>query len=372
MVIEQAELEAMMTGPPASFHRGDPERLGYIVYTSGSSGVARGVCHAHRAILARRMMFDGWYGLTAQDRLLHAGAFNWTFTLGTGLLDPWTMGATALVAREGTALEALPLLLKRHDATLFAAAPGVFRRLLRGDLPPLPQLRHALSAGESLSEQVAQRWYARTGTPIYEAYGMSECSTFISASPARPAMSGTMGRPQAGRRVALLGASGPVEEGTPGEIAVHESDPGLMLGYLNAPDETAARMREGWFLTSDQGVVTESGDIRYLGRLDDVMNAGGYRVAPLEVEQALSGFAGLGEIGVCSVRVGEGTEVIAAGYTATAPLDHDAFAAFASTRLARYKQPRIYRHLPELPKGGNGKRNRRALRCCLESLLDTT
>jgi acyl-coenzyme A synthetase/AMP-(fatty) acid ligase len=55
------------------------------------------VAHAHRAVWARRMMMHGWYGLTPEDRLLHAGAFNWTFTLGTGLLDPWAMGATALI-----------------------------------------------------------------------------------------------------------------------------------------------------------------------------------------------------------------------------------------------------------------------------------
>ena len=83
--------------PPADFDMGDPDRLAYIIYTSGTSGVPRGVCHAHRAIWARQMMMQGWYGLRPEDRLLHAGAFNWTYTLGTGLMDPWTMGATALI-----------------------------------------------------------------------------------------------------------------------------------------------------------------------------------------------------------------------------------------------------------------------------------
>jgi acyl-coenzyme A synthetase/AMP-(fatty) acid ligase len=76
---------------------GDPDRLAYLVFTSGSSGEPKAVAHAHRAIWARRMMTEGWYGLTPEDRLLHAGAFNWTFTLGTGLLDPWAIGATALI-----------------------------------------------------------------------------------------------------------------------------------------------------------------------------------------------------------------------------------------------------------------------------------
>ena len=77
------------------------------------------------------MMFDGWYGLRATDRLMHAGAFNWTYTLGTGLMDPWTMGATALIPEPGVAPAALPTLLARHEATIFAAAPGVYRQLLK-------------------------------------------------------------------------------------------------------------------------------------------------------------------------------------------------------------------------------------------------
>ena len=87
-VVPAEALQAMYALPPASYVMGDPERPGYIIYTSGTSGQPRAVTHAHRAIWARRMMWEGWYGLTENDRLLHVGAFNWTYTLGTGLLDP--------------------------------------------------------------------------------------------------------------------------------------------------------------------------------------------------------------------------------------------------------------------------------------------
>ena len=148
-VLEEADVMGLADHPPVAPVLGDPERPAYIIFTSGTSGQPRGVVHAHRAIWARRMMWDGWYGLTTQDRLMHAGAFNWTYTLGAGLMDPWTMGATALIPAPGLSSTQLPLLAERHQATIFAAAPGVYRQMLRAKLP-MPKLRHGLSAGEAL------------------------------------------------------------------------------------------------------------------------------------------------------------------------------------------------------------------------------
>ncbi len=333
---------------------GDPERPAYIIYTSGTSGQPRAVVHAHRAILARRMMWDGWYGLRADDRLLHAGAFNWTYTLGTGLMDPWSIGATALIPAPGTDATALPALLAQHDATIFAAAPGVYRRILRGDMPPMPQLRHGLSAGEKLPETLRQRWQTVTGTPLHEAYGMSECSTFISGSPNRPAPPGTLGYPQPGRRVQLMPDSQ--------IIAVHRSDPGLMLGYLNQPAETAAKFDGDWFLTGDIGHETPDGAIAYAGRADDMMNAGGTRVSPIEVEEALTHHPAITEVAAAEVRLRTDLSLIAAFYVADNLLDEDDLTAYASAHLAAYKIPRVFCRVDSLPRGTNNKLLRHVLR----------
>ena len=107
--------------PPCAYDMGAPDRPGYIVFTSGSGGTPRAVVHAHRAVWARRMMWDGWYGLRTDDRVLHAGAFNWTYTLGTGLMDPWAIGATALVVAPGAPMS---LLMRRHDATNLCRRAG--------------------------------------------------------------------------------------------------------------------------------------------------------------------------------------------------------------------------------------------------------
>ncbi|MFV0513189.1 MAG: class I adenylate-forming enzyme family protein [Jhaorihella sp.] len=364
-----AALQAMRELPPCDWAMGDPGRLAYVVYTSGTSGRPRAVAHAHRAIWARRMMVDGWYALREADRLCHAGAFNWTFTLGTGLMDPWTIGATALIPEPDTEISAIPGLLHAHSATIFAAAPGVFRKMLQDRLRlDLPDLRHGLSAGEKLSHALHERWRAASGTGLFEAYGMSECSTFISSSPAHPAQGDALGQPQIGRRVAILGPDGQaVPLGQAGTIAVHGDDPGLMLGYLNAPEEMGQRMRGPWFLTGDQGAMAADGQIAYLGRDDDMMNAGGYRVSPLEVETVLASHPGITQAGAAEVRIKDGVSVIAAFYTGPATLEERALRAYVEGKLARYKQPRVYLHMPALPTGANGKLLRRALPACFEA-----
>jgi acyl-coenzyme A synthetase/AMP-(fatty) acid ligase len=363
-VLDIDGLRALREAAPCAWAMGDPDRLGYIVYTSGTSGRPRGVLHAHRAVWARRMMWDGWYGLTPADRLLHAGALNWTYTLGTGLLDPWAMGATALVPTPGVGPEQLPLLMRRHDVTIFAAAPGLYRQILKsGERLSLPRLRHGLSAGEKMPEVTRRAWEAATGTPVHEAFGMSECSTFISGAPARPAPPGSSGYPQPGRLIALIGADGdPVPRGTPGVIAVHASDLGLFLGYLGAEAETRARFSGDWFLTGDIGVMAEDGAIGYQGRDDDMLNAGGVRVSPLEIEAVLNTHPDIAESAACEVSPREGVSVIAAFYVAEHDLDEVALGSFAAERLARYKQPRIWRRVEALPRGANNKLLRRSLR----------
>ncbi len=333
--------------PPAPAPQmGDPDRPAFVVYTSGTSGAPRAVVHAHRAIWARGMMTEGWTGLRGDDRLLHAGAFNWTFTLGTGLLDPWTAGATALIP-----------------------APGIHRRVLRAEMPALPALRHGLSAGERLPPALRTRWRDATGTDLHEAFGMSECSTFLSGSPARPAPDGATGFAQPGRRIALLDDAGaPVPRGTPGLIAVAATDPGLMLGYLGQAEETRARYSTdgAWFLTGDIGAMDATGAITHLGRGDDMMNAGGVRVSPVEVETAFLAHAAITDAAAVERPVASGATVIALHYVADTALSDADLAAFAADRLARYKCPRIFVRETALPRGANNKLSRRTLRARAE------
>src|SRR5690606_10828659 len=118
-------------------------------------------------------------------------------------------------------------------------------------------------------------WQERTGTDIHEALGMSEISTFLSGSPARPAPLASCGFPQPGRRIAALNEAGdPVAVGETGLLAIATDDPGLMLSY-----EGAAPPEGEWFTTGDLVSIDASGAFHYQGRADEMMNPGGIRVS---------------------------------------------------------------------------------------------
>jgi acyl-coenzyme A synthetase/AMP-(fatty) acid ligase len=367
VTIAAAEIDALRRHEPAAFAATAPDDPAFIVYTSGTGGRPKGVVHAQRAAWARRMMWRGWYGLEPGDRVLHAGAFNWTYTLGAGLTDPWAAGATALIHAGPADRHVWPRLAAAHAPTIFAAVPGVYRQMLGapglGD--GFAALRHGLSAGEALPLRVRTEWEAATGRPIYEALGMSEISTYISFSPDHPGMPGRAGRPQPGRRVAILDeAGGPVPRGEPGDLAVSRRDPGLMLGYWRRAAETAAAFKGEWFVTGDRAIMHEDGTITHLGRSDDLMNAGGFRVDPVEVEAALLEHPLVVEAAAVERAVKADARVIVAFYVAQpgGEIDEAGLAAHCAARLARYKQPRIFRRVAALPHGPTGKLLRRQLR----------
>lgn len=359
-VLTEAALRGFEGGARAAWAMGDPGRLAYVVTTSGSSGSPRAVAHAHRAAWARRMMHSGWEGLTGSDRLFHAGALNWTYTLGAGLLDPWSVGATAMVMAEGTGTEQIPLLLKRHDVTIFAAVPGIYRKILSAcPTLALRHLRHGLSAGEKLPAALRADWRQATGTDLHEALGMSECSTFVASSPARPAPDGATGYPQPGRHIAVLGADGqPLPRGAPGILSIRTDDPGLFLGYLDG--ETIDGPKGDWFRTGDIVTMDEDGALRSLGRDDDMLNAGGFRVSPVEIETAMNAHPGVTASAAVEISVRADVTVIALAYTG--PATDAELEAHAAAWLAPYKRPRLYLRRGSMPTTANGKINRRALR----------
>jgi acyl-coenzyme A synthetase/AMP-(fatty) acid ligase len=342
----------------------------YLIYTSGTSSSPKGVLHAHRAAWGRRPMYQGWYAIAADDRVLHAGAFNWTYTLGTGLTDPWANGATAIVYTGAKDPAIWPRLIAATGATLFAGVPTLYRQILKYGAPSrsdLGALRHGLVAGETPPPGLFEEWSERTGRELYEALGMSELSTYISTSPSVPRRPGAVGKAQPGRSVAILpvdGGTAPLAGGETGLLAVHRSDPGLMLGYWQRPDEEAEVLRGDWFIGGDLASIDADGYVSHHGRANDLMKALGYRVSPLEVEGVLAGHPQVAEVACAEVRVASGVSVIGAFIVPREPADPpsaEAIKAFAARELAAYKCPREVVIVSALPRTANGKVKRSAL-----------
>lgn len=375
--IETGDLPALLTSdivalaqtPSTGYADTRKDDPAFLVYTSGTSGTPKGVLHAHRSVWGRRPMVDGWYGLTRDDVMVHAGAVNWTYTLGVGLSDPWANGASTVLYNGPKAINVWPRLIRDHSGTLFAAVPSLYRQLLRdSDIGEgIPTLRHGLTAGEPLPMQVATDWARITGLPLYEALGMSECSTYISSGPVTPPRSGTPGRPQPGRCVAILPADDaaeprPLALGQSGLLAVHKTDPALMLGYWKRPEEDAQVWRGDWFCGGDLAHMDQDGYVWFEGRADDVMNAQGYRVSPAEVEAALLSHDGVNEVAVREVEMSSGVHLIAAFVKSEGPaLEVGDLLTHASETLAPYKRPKEIRFLDELPRTANGKLARKQL-----------
>ena len=352
--------------PPHPTRADDPA---YLVYTSGTTGYAKGALHAHRALLGHLPASRYWFDFQPTgDRVLHSGKYNWTYVLGTGLMDPLYRGTTTIVHEGPPDPTAWPRLIARHGATIFIGVPTIYRQILhktRCGAADVPTLRHCMCAGEPLSGEVLTAWRERFGQDVYEGLGMTECSYYISQPRARPIRPGSAGFPQPGHGVKLLDIETmrEVAADQEGMLCIPRSDPGLLLRYWNRPDETAAAFRNDWFLTGDYARRDADGYLWFLGRRDDLINSFGYRVSPHEVERVLRDHPAIADCAVVGEEVAANKTVVAAHIVSRpgAALSADDVIAYAHHHLAPYKAPRLVHFVADLPRTRNGKLLRRAL-----------
>jgi len=354
--------------PPHPTRADDPA---YLVYTSGTTDYPKGVLHAHRSLLGRQPASEYWFSFApgGGDRVLHAGKYNWTYVLGTGLMDPLYRAQTTIVYEGAPSPHVWPRLIAEHGATIFIAVPTVYRQIVQKTASghaDVPTLRHCMCAGEPLSGEVLAAWRERFRQDIYEGLGMTECSYYISQPRGWPIRPGSAGFPQPGHDVRLLDPDTlqPVPAGAEGMLCIPRTDPALLLRYWNREAEMADAFRDGWFLTGDYARLDDDGYLWFLGRHDDLINTFGYRVSPYEVERVIKDHP---DVADCAA-VGEETDpgkVVVAAYVIRRPgstLTPDAVRAYAGQHLASYKAPRVVYLVDDLPRTRNGKVLRRELR----------
>lgn len=342
----------------------------YLVYTSGTTGYPKGVLHAHRALIGREPASKYWFDFDfnktndskIQDRIMHSGKFNWTYVLGSGLMDPLYLGKTVIVHEGKNDADLWTRLIAKHSATIFVGVPTIYRQIIqksKATKADVPSLRHCMSAGEHLSDEVLQQWRERFGVDIYEAVGMSEFSYYLSQSKFRPIRAGSAGFPQPGHGIQLLDPETllPVATGEEGMISVPESDPGLFLRYWNLDEETAKYKHDGWFFTGDYARYDADGYIWFLGRKDDIIKSFGYRVSPYEIERVYKSHPAVADCAAVGEEL-EKDKLLVVTYVILQPnsaVTADELLAFGKEHLAAYKSPKTVYLTKDFPRTKNGK-----------------
>jgi acetyl-CoA synthetase len=363
MSLEKSLNEILASAPACKTKADDPA---YLVYTSGTTGYPKGVLHAHRALLGRQPAAQYWFnyaeGENATDRIMHSGKFNWTYVLGSGLMDPLYLGKTVIVHEGKNDAQVWLDLIQKHQATIFIGVPTIYRQILQkttATQAEIPSLRHYMSAGEHLSDEVLSQWHDRFGVDIYEAVGMSEFSYYLSQSQFRPIRPGSAGFPQPGHNIKLLDPETlkEVPVGEEGMISVPDSDPGLFLNYWNLPEETTKYKHDSYFFTGDYAKYDADGYIWFLGRKDDIIKSFGYRVSPYEIERVYKGHPDVADCAAVGEEI-EKDKLLVVIYVILKPVataTADDLVAFGKQHLAAYKAPKTVYLAHDFPRTKNGK-----------------
>jgi len=347
------------------------EDIAFLQYTGGTTGVAKGAMLVHRNVVANLLQARSWLlPFMDSDRreiIITPLPLYHIFSLTANCLTFMTLGGENILIPNPRDIPGFVKEMARHRFTAFTGVNTLFNALLNSaEFAKLDfsTVRLTLGGGMAVQEAVAVRWKEVTGTPLIEAYGLTETSPAATINPLDlPAYNGSIGLPIPSTDIELRDDAGKaVALGQPGEICIR--GPQVMKGYWQRPDETAKVIdKDGYFASGDVGIMDERGFIRIVDRKKDMILVSGFNVYPNEIEGVLAMHPGVLEcaaVGVPDKKSGEAVRLYVVkkdpALTAADVLAH------CRQHLTGYKCPRDVEFRTELPKTNVGKILRRELR----------
>ncbi|MPZ69371.1 MAG: AMP-binding protein, partial [Actinobacteria bacterium] len=349
----------------------DPAQL---YYSSGTTGQAKGILHAHRYLIAHNE-YELCHDVRDDETFHSTGEWAWIAGIVPGLLGPWRFGVPVAVFQRQGAFDPEQTLytIEKYNVGNLFTTPTALRAMTELKDPSSQfkiNLRIACSAGEPLNPEVIRWFKEQFGTTIFDYYGLTESYPLCANFPTVEVRPGSMGRPVPGWEIAILDSvtGEPVPAGELGEICLRaRSNPHYPLGYWNRPEDSKEVFGGDWFHTKDVARMDEDGYVWYEGRADDVIISAGYRIGPFEVESAIvelpevieaaavaSPDSKRGMIVKAFVRVAEGVTPDEELVTKIQHHVRDSYAAYA--------YPREIEFVDDLPKTLTGKIRRMELR----------
>jgi acyl-coenzyme A synthetase/AMP-(fatty) acid ligase len=342
-------------------------------YTSGTTREPKAVLHSHGYSYSHRFTGLNWLDVKTDEVHWTTSDTGWAKAAYGVIFGPWMNGVTTFMYNGRFDPQRELELLRRYNIGTFCAPPTEYRMLIKEDLSKyqFPKLRHCTGAGEPLNPEVIEVWREQLGHTIHDGYGQTESIILAANMPGMPVKPGSMGLPFPGHDVRVIdNEMNETKVDEVGEVAVRvkpERPPSLFLEYWKNPEETASVFRGDWYLTGDQATRDADGYLWFVGRADDVIISGGYRIGPFEVESALLEHPAVMESAVVASPDPDRGSIVKAFVKLRAGAEPSPSLAtelqeHCKRITAPYKYPREIEFIDELPKTVSGKIRRVELR----------